>query len=89
VSRTYRGEGSVGLAWAFLKAGAGQVAAGLWNVSDEATELLMEQFYAGLRAGAAPAEALRKAKQELIQHGYKKPYYWAPIEIFAGQVEAR
>ena len=89
VSRTYRGEGSVGLAWAFLRAGAGQVAAGLWNVNDEATEALMEQFYAALHDGAPPAEALRKAKQALIRDGYAKPYYWAPIEIFAGYVEPR
>ena len=43
-SRTYRGEGAVGLAWAFLKAGARQVVAGLWNVSDEVSEALMARI---------------------------------------------
>jgi len=33
-ARTYSGEGLVGLAWAFLNAGAHNVVAGLWNVED-------------------------------------------------------
>jgi CHAT domain-containing protein len=86
-SRTYRGEGPVGLAWAFLRAGAGQVVAGLWNVNDEAGEDLMARFYEGMRTrNLPPAVALREAKRALIKT-YKHPYYWAPFEIFAGYVE--
>ena len=33
-ARTYAGEGLVGLTWAFLEAGAQNVIAGLWDVSD-------------------------------------------------------
>jgi CHAT domain-containing protein len=86
-SRTYRGEGAVGLAWAFLNAGAEQVVAGLWNIHDQAGQDLMTKFYEGMRKrNLSPAVALREAKQELIK-SYKKPYYWAPFEIFAGYVE--
>lgn len=86
-SRTYRGEGPVGLAWAFLRAGAGQVVAGLWNVNDEAGEDLMARFYDAMRTrNLPPAAALRDAKRALIKT-YKHPYYWAPFEIFAGYVE--
>ena len=35
--RTYSGEGLVGFAWAFLRAGARRVIAGLWDVDDRST----------------------------------------------------
>ena len=35
--RTYSGEGLVGFAWAFLRAGARNVIAGLWDVDDRST----------------------------------------------------
>jgi len=43
--RAYSGEGLVGLAWAFLRAGAHNVIAGLWPVTDASTEQLMDRFY--------------------------------------------
>ena len=43
--RSYTGEGLVGLAWAFLRAGAHNVIAGLWEVSDTSTDQLMGRFY--------------------------------------------
>jgi tetratricopeptide (TPR) repeat protein len=89
-SRSYRGEGPVGLAWAFLRAGAGQVVAGLWPVTDEPGAIIMDKFYAGLKQGQTPAAALREAKLALISSAAiyrEKPYYWAPFEVFAGVVE--
>ena len=86
VSRSYDGEGVVGLAWAFLRAGAGQVVAGLWNVSDETARELMKRFYERMHDGKSPALALREAKLDLMT-GYKRPYDWAVFEIFAGYVE--
>ena len=82
-SAIYAGEGLVGLAWAFLRAGAGNVVGGLWNVADSSTAEMMESFYAGLAAGQAPAEALRAAKLNLIASGgnHRKPFYWAPFQI--------
>ncbi|HYK01031.1 MAG TPA: CHAT domain-containing protein [Thermoanaerobaculia bacterium] len=50
-SRTYAGEGLVGLAWAFLLAGAEQVIAALWEVDDDATAKLMDEMYAQIRRG--------------------------------------
>ena len=86
-ARAYRGEGVVGLAWAFLRAGAGQVVAGLWDVNDEATQALMVSFYKGMREqGKSSAVALRDAKLALMKD-YDTPYFWAPFEIFAGYVE--
>jgi CHAT domain-containing protein len=85
-TRAYAGEGLVGLAWAFLRAGAEQVIAALWEVDDAATTKLMNHMYAQIRAGHDPAVALRNAKRALIQSGtsHQKPRYWAPFVIYAG-----
>lgn len=83
-SRVYSGEGLVGFAWAFLQAGARNVIAGLWDVNDKSTALLMDRLYAEIAAGRPPAAALRAAKLELLasRGAYRKPYYWAPFEAF-------
>ncbi len=80
--RTYAGEGLVGFAWAFLRAGSHRVIAGLWDVDDRSTAALMDQVYARMTAGAAPAAALRDAKLALMKGGFPKPYYWAPFQMF-------
>jgi CHAT domain-containing protein len=85
-TRAYTGEGLVGLAWAFLHAGAHQVIAALWEVNDNATPKLMDDLYAGIRAGEDPATALRNAKLKLI-HGksvFRYPRYWAPFVLYSG-----
>lgn len=84
--RTYAGEGLVGFAWAFLRAGARRVIAGLWDVDDRSTAALMGQVYAKVADGVSPGEALRSAKLEMIRGGTAtaKPYYWAPFQLFVG-----
>lgn len=84
--RTYAGEGLVGLAWAFLRAGAHNVIAGLWEVSNASTPQLMDELYKGLNAGKDPASALRDAKLTLVHAtgNYKRPFYWAPFQLYAG-----
>ena len=49
--RVYAGEGLVGFAWAFLRAGARRVVAGLWDVDDRSTADLMDAIYTRLAAG--------------------------------------
>ncbi len=82
--RTYSGEGLVGFAWAFLRAGARRVIAGLWDVDDRSTARLMDQLYAGLQAGHTPARALRESKLALIREGGQlaSPYYWGPFQLY-------
>jgi CHAT domain-containing protein len=84
--RTYAGEGLVGLSWAFLRAGAHNVIASLWEVNDDSTPALMNDLYKGLRAGQDPATALRRAKLSLIRSSgiFRKPFYWAPFQLYAG-----
>ena len=87
-ARSYAGEGLVGFAWAFLGAGARNVIAGLWEVDDRSTAQLMEATYGELRRGAPPADALRQAKLRLATSAgsFRKPYYWAPFQLFTVSV---
>jgi CHAT domain-containing protein len=82
--RAYSGEGIVGFAWAFLRAGARHVIAGLWDVNDQSTAALMDVLYRELAAGKPPEAALRTAKLSLIASpgNLRKPYYWAPFQLY-------
>jgi len=85
-TKSYAGEGLVGLSWAFLRAGAHNVIAGLWEVSNASTPQLMDELYKGIHAGEDPATALRNAKLTLVHSSgnYRKPFYWAPFVLYAG-----
>jgi CHAT domain-containing protein len=82
--RAYSGEGLIGFAWAFLRAGSRRVIAGLWDVDDQSTAGLMEALYGRLAAGDPPARALREAKLAMLRQGGRlaRPYYWAPLQLF-------
>ena len=81
--RAYAGEGLVGLSWAFLRAGAHNVIAALWEATDASTEQLMDRFYDELDKGASPDAALRAAKLSLLHHsGFHNAFYWAPFQLY-------
>jgi CHAT domain-containing protein len=82
-TRPFVGEGLVGLTWAFLSAGAQQVIAALWEVSDDAAPALMDALYARIRRGQDPATALREAKLEFVAKS-PRPFYWAPFVLYGG-----
>ncbi len=85
-SRAYSGEGLVGLSWAFLRAGAHNVIGALWEVSDVSTPQLMDELYRELEKGKTPDAALRDAKLTLLRSSaaYRKPFYWAPFQLYTG-----
>jgi CHAT domain-containing protein len=84
--RAYAGEGLVGLAWVFLRAGSHNVIAALWQVADASSPLLMDRLYAELQAGKAPDVALRIAKLSLIHSSsaYRRPLFWGAYQLYAG-----
>lgn len=83
--RQYSGEGLVGLAWAFLRAGSHNVIAALWDVADAPTDQLMDRFYEELAKGSRPDTALRAAKLSLLKNSpYRSPFYWAPFQLYVG-----
>jgi len=86
-TRSYAGEGLVGLSWAFLRAGAHSVIGALWEVSDDSTPRLMDGLYQGIEDGKTPAAALRQAKLAVLhsQTRFSVPFYWAPFQLYTRQ----
>lgn len=77
--RKVRGEGLVGLASSLLSAGAQRVLVSLWEVDDQATAMLMNEFYRGLLVEQqTPAAALQRAQAAVArQTRWRSPYFWA------------
>ncbi len=75
------GDEQIGLARAFLYAGARAVVHSLWRIDDRATRDLMEHFYTGLRSGRGRATALREAQLQMLGQGLRHPFYWASLAL--------
>jgi CHAT domain-containing protein len=76
--KTLPGAGVLGLARAFLSAGAQAVCATRWKIPDEGGALV-ERMYAHLLQNTPRAEALRRAQIEMIDAAdwRSEPRYWA------------
>jgi CHAT domain-containing protein len=75
-----QGEGVFGLQRGFKKAGAQTLVMSLWEVADDATQILMTAFYDNLLKGESKREAFMHAQQYLRQcdNGiFNRPEYWA------------
>lgn len=85
-NKTYSGEGLVGLAWAFMRAGAHQVIAGLWEVDDASSPRFMDDFYSELSRRKSAAEALRQAKLNMLNSNdfHRHPHFWASLQVYTG-----
>ncbi|MBW4614165.1 MAG: tetratricopeptide repeat protein [Desmonostoc vinosum HA7617-LM4] len=83
LGKEVKGEGLVGLTRGLMYAGAARVVVSLWNVNDEATSLLMREFYSKmLQRGLSPAAALRAAQLKLWQQQeWRNPYSWAGFTL--------
>lgn len=80
-----RGEGVLGLARAFLCAGADRVVVTHWRVADEPTADLMTTFHQVRRNSGTPsAAALRHARLAQLRRGGRgaHPYFWAPFVLW-------
>jgi CHAT domain-containing protein len=75
------GEGSLGLGWAFLRAGAGAVLGSVWELDDQASADLFADFHRHLRAGLDPPRALRLAQLAAIERGVPASV-WAALQVF-------
>ena len=80
-------EGVVGIARAFLFAGARSVVASLWAIDDEATMEFMKSFYQDLRGGENTSTALQRAMKCLRDSdNFPAPKYWAPFVLIGDDV---
>ena len=81
-------EGVVGMARAFLFAGARSVLAALWAIDDEATMMFMKSFYQQLGSGESASVALQRAMKCLRDsHDFSAPRYWAPFVLIGDDVK--
>ncbi len=82
-------ESPLGLASAFLTAGARSVIAALWPVSDQATRGFMEDLHVALsRLGSVPAALLEARRRAIEREGVDRPLRWAGFRL-VGSPEAR
>lgn len=73
-------EGIYGLQRGFKKAGVNTLLMSLHKIDDEATRILMVEFYKNLMSGKTKQESLRDAQKHLreVENGkYDDPKYWA------------
>ena len=80
-------EGVVGIARAFMGAGARSVLVSLWAIDDEATLEFMRSFYHHLKKGRSAGESLNQAMKCLRESDkYSDVKYWAPFVLVGDDV---
>ena len=82
-----KAEGVVGIARAFLGAGARSVLVSLWAIDDEATFQFMKHFYEELVIGRRVSEALHEAMKRMKEsEKFGEVKYWAPFVLIGDDV---
>ncbi|XP_068700428.1 tetratricopeptide repeat protein 28-like [Montipora foliosa] len=82
-----KSEGIVGIARAFLCAGARSVLVSLWAIDDEATWMFMQSFYQHLADRKSASTALHHAMKSLQEtKNYSAIKYWAPFVLIGDDV---
>jgi CHAT domain-containing protein len=66
-----------------VKAGARSALATLWHINDQASSLLVAEFYRQVgQPGVSKAEALRRAQMRMLTDlRYRHPGYWSPFLV--------
>ena len=86
--RISKGEGVVGIARAFLAAGARSVLVSLWAIDDEATMVFMKSFYQHLKEGKTASAAVQESMKFLRESkDYSEMKYWAPFQLIGEDVK--
>ena len=85
-----KAEGVVGIARAFLGAGARSVLVSLWAIDDAATMEFMRSFYEHLHGGESASEALHQAMKCLREsQQFRDVKYWAPFVLMGDDVKLK
>ena len=86
--RILKGEGVVGIARAFLVAGARSVLMALWAIDDKATMVFMRCFYQHLREGKTASIAVHQSMKYLREsEEFSEMRYWAPFQLIGDDVK--
>ena len=82
-----KAEGVVGIARAFMGAGARSVVVSLWAISDKATLAFMKCFYQHLADGKPASESLNLARKSLRESDrFHRIKHWAPFSLIGDDV---
>ena len=82
-----KAEGVVGIARAFLGAGARSVLVSLWAIDDEATLEFMKNFYQHLVKGISASESLNQTMNCMREsEEFNAVKYWAPFVLIGDDV---
>jgi CHAT domain-containing protein len=91
VERYYKGEGAIGMARPFIKAGVPVVVASLWPVKSEPTSQLMIAFHRHRKRDfLSAARALRQAQLDMLarpEPDMRNPHTWAAFVTIGGFAE--
>ncbi|OUD15746.1 CHAT domain-containing protein [Thioflexithrix psekupsensis] len=80
-------QAALGLAGIALKAGARNALATLWFIDDEASSVLVSEFYRRLQQNIPKAQALQQAQQFLLQQSrYQHPAFWASFLLIGNEL---
>ena len=83
-----KGEGVVGMARAFLAAGARCVSISPWAIDDEATMVFMKTFYQHLKEGKTVSAAIYQTMKFLREsENFSEMRYWAPFQLIGDDVK--
>ena len=78
-------DGVFGLQRGFKKAGVNSILMSLWDVDDEATKILMTEFYKNYLNGMSKYESLLTAQKTVRDvPGFEDPEYWAAFILLDG-----
>lgn len=80
-------DGVFGVQRGFKKAGVNSIVMSLWGVDDNATSMLMTEFYKNWINGKSKHDALESAKQAVRsqkEKGWDNPKYWAAFILLDG-----
>lgn len=78
--KNVKGEGLMTLSRGFLYSGVPSLVISLWNVNDQSSAGIMENFYKYLKEGYSKDESLRRSKLDYLRSADNitaNPYYWA------------
>jgi CHAT domain-containing protein len=85
-NQVLRGEGFIGLSWAFLLAGSPTTVVSRWKTESRSTRKLMTEFHRRLVGGASAEVALRASQQMLRQDPrFADPLYWAAFVVIGAE----
>lgn len=80
LGKVANGDDVVGFTRGFLYAGTSTIVSSLWKVDDQATAILMQQFYKHLKE-KDKRSALRAAQLEIKNNYNSHPYFWAAFQL--------